>query len=487
MKITTIEDRKRKSFVIIFLLAIMTICMSASIVSCIFYIDRISDKNSESNSMLVSHVICDGIKNKFEDPIIVAKTMASDYFLKEYMEQSGEKSPEKVEQDVATYLESIRTGFGYPMIYAVCDATRIYYTCDGFCKHVDVENDETDLWYKEFLERQNTYDLNVDTDAANNWELSVFVNHRIVDDKGTFLGVCGVGIEVEGLQELLLKYEQEYQVKINLIDRTGLIQIDTENDRIEKVYLDNSYLEQVGSRDFYYEAGEKTSRMTKYMKELDWYLVVEDLNPDKIDVAQMVTASIIIFVLGLALMLFVFFVMSVREQKACKELVERKRMLITDDITGLLNRHAYEEDSKELMESNSFSNKTIIMMDINGLKSVNDNDGHLAGDELIIGAAKCIQTTMGTYGKVYRIGGDEFAAIIECSKKQLEDILGTFDHLTNSWRGENQNELTISKGIVVCSEYEELSFNEMKQLADGLMYQDKEAYYERTGKVRRKI
>ena len=71
MKITTIEDRKRKSFVIIFLLAIMTICMSASIVSCIFYIDRISDKNSESNSMLVSHVICDGIKNKFEDPIIV--------------------------------------------------------------------------------------------------------------------------------------------------------------------------------------------------------------------------------------------------------------------------------------------------------------------------------------------------------------------------------------------------------------------------------
>ena len=126
-------------------------------------------------------------------------------------------------------------------------------------------------------------------------------------------------------------------------------------------------------------------------------------------------------------------------------------------------------------------------MDINGLKSVNDNDGHLAGDELIIGAAKCIQTTMGTYGKVYRIRGDEFVAIIECSKRQLEDILGTFEHLTNSWRGTNQNELSISKGIVVCSEYEELSFDEVKELADGLMYQDKEAYYVRTGKVRRKI
>ena len=119
MKITNIGDRKRKTFEIIFLLAIMTICMSASIVSCIFYIDRISKENSESNSMLVSHVVCDGIENKFEDPIIVAKTMANDYFLKEYMEQSGEKSPEKIEQDIATYLESIRTGFGYPMIYAV--------------------------------------------------------------------------------------------------------------------------------------------------------------------------------------------------------------------------------------------------------------------------------------------------------------------------------------------------------------------------------
>lgn len=66
--------------------------------------------------------------------------------------------------------------------------------------------------------------------------------------------------------------------------------------------------------------------------------------------------------------------------------------------------------SMKIIENNSLSEITVIMMDVNGLKTVNDSCGHMAGDELIIGAAKCIQTSMGEYGKVYRVGGDEFYA-----------------------------------------------------------------------------
>ena len=47
------------------------------------------------------------------------------------------------------------------------------------------------------------------------------------------------------------------------------------------------------------------------------------------------------------------------------------------------------------------------------------------------------------------------------------------------------NEISISKGVVVGSEHPDMSLNEIEELADKLMYEDKDAYYKRTGKKRR--
>ena len=78
-------------------------------------------------------------------------------------------------------------------------------------------------------------------------------------------------------------------------------------------------------------------------------------------------------------------------------------------------------------------------------------------------------------------------ALLQCSKSQLKDMLQTFEHITESWKGTYQSELSISKGIVVCKEHEDMTFEEMKKMADKLMYESKDEYYERTGKERRKI
>lgn len=482
-----IKEKERKAVEVIILFIIMTISMSASVVSCIISIKRISTRNSESDSMLIAHVVNDGIENEFIKPIVVAETMSNDYSLKEYMKKSGEVSAELVKDEVAAYLDSIRTGFGYQMVFAVCDASKAYYTYNGISKFVDTEKNEHDIWYKLFLEEGKHYDLDVDTDEASRWELSVFVNTEILDEKGNFLGICGVGVEMTSLQALLEQYEESYNVKIDLIDKEGLIQVDSDASRIEQEYMDNSYLSKVGSEEFYYEKSGNTSRMTKYMQDLDWYLVVEDCNPDKINVLELTTSSIIIFLIGLMMMWIVFSIISIRERKASRELAERRKISITDDMTGLFNRRAYEEDCLKISETDSVSRVTIIMMDLNGLKATNDTYGHMAGDELIIGAAKCIQTSMGEYGKIYRTGGDEFVALLECTVNELKDMLETFEHITENWRGTYQSELSISKGIVMAEEHEGLTLDEMKELADKLMYEDKEEHYRRTGRERRKI
>lgn len=183
----------------------------------------------------------------------------------------------------------------------------------------------------------------------------------------------------------------------------------------------------------------------------------------------------------------VFFVMSIRERKASKELAERRKISLTDDMTGLFNRRAYEEECANILKNDRISKISILMMDVNGLKTANDTYGHLAGDELIIEAAKCIQTALGELGKAYRTGGDEFIALLTCSEEKQRDVLQTLERLVGSVKCSYPCELSISKGVVVCKEHPDMTFEEMKDLADKRMYEDKEEFYRRSGKERRKI
>ena len=67
----------------------------------------------------------------------------------------------------------------------------------------------------------------------------------------------------------------------------------------------------------------------------------------------------------------------------------------------------YEEDILEYSAAPLSENFVYASIDVNGLKIVNDEIGHAAGDELIKGAADCMTKAFGSYGKVYRTGGDE--------------------------------------------------------------------------------
>lgn len=158
---------------------------------------------------------------------------------------------------------------------------------------------------------------------------------------------------------------------------------------------------------------------------------------------------------------------------------EEKLMALVDmdGLTETFNRRCFEQDVHQYVKDGMPDNLVLISFDINGLKQVNDSLGHSAGDELIIGAANCIKKVFSPKGKVYRIGGDEFCAIINCSYKELQQLFGTFDSETSSWKGNIIKELTISKGAARYADYSDLSFAELQAKADRRMYQDKENFY----------
>ena len=97
--------------------------------------------------------------------------------------------------------------------------------------------------------------------------------------------------------------------------------------------------------------------------------------------------------------------------------IERRRLelaALTDSLTGLRNHRAFQEDfSRELERRNRDGGAlSLMMIDLNGLKQVNDADGHQAGDELIKCLAECLRETMREVDLAYRIGGDEFTVIL---------------------------------------------------------------------------
>lgn len=126
-------------------------------------------------------------------------------------------------------------------------------------------------------------------------------------------------------------------------------------------------------------------------------------------------------------------------------------------------------------------------MDLNRLKTTNDEKGHAAGDELLCGAAECMKQYFAPFGEVYRIGGDEFTAILHTDTDNLKQLLDNFAQAAAQWHGNTVQGLSISTGAVaVANEAELTGIDDLVHRADQEMYLSKACFYSFRGNDRRK-
>ena len=167
-----------------------------------------------------------------------------------------------------------------------------------------------------------------------------------------------------------------------------------------------------------------------------------------------------------------------------EKITEQRIKLTNDPLTGVLSRFAYMDEIKTY--SNGFPDDFVVfLIDINGLKAVNDSIGHEAGDELICGAAECIEASVGKRGKTFRIGGDEFVVFATMKKDQVKASVSNLKNKTEKWSGKEIDSLSLSIGYVLTEEHEGLSIRELVEEADKAMYEQKRAYYQMNGNDRR--
>lgn len=187
-------------------------------------------------------------------------------------------------------------------------------------------------------------------------------------------------------------------------------------------------------------------------------------------------ACFFLIVLGLALIASV--VMTNRGVKRMKRLENRAYI---DTLTGLQNRTAYYEYNGELskkMEEGK-ADYSILMVDVNYLKRINDVYGHEQGNIYLQGAANLIRNIFGD-DHLYRIGGDEFVIILEGKAQEgTEERIGKFkEEIARLQADDSLKPWEKISAAVGLARYEKGVYRETEEVlrkADEVMYADKMA------------
>jgi diguanylate cyclase len=151
----------------------------------------------------------------------------------------------------------------------------------------------------------------------------------------------------------------------------------------------------------------------------------------------------------------------------------------TDPLTGLLNRRGFDLQRQRLCPDNC-SGFTVLTIDIDHFKSINDAHGHLLGDRVIVAVANVLRSCVGERGPIARQGGEEFAVLLPHTSSAggaelAERIRSSCEHgkIRRADTVQTISNVTVSIGVASCAENE--SFEAMLSRADSALYQSKTA------------
>lgn len=200
--------------------------------------------------------------------------------------------------------------------------------------------------------------------------------------------------------------------------------------------------------------------------------VIQEQNGDQVEYLELIKNPVhddngnIIGIVGL--------INNITEQELMRQKLERYAR--TDDLTGLLNRRAFDEWTRNELSNTEFP-ISIIAADCDHLKMFNDSFGHDAGDELIRSTAMLLNLAKPSRALAFRVGGDEFSVVVpSCTREQADEILEQLIITANTLSIEDRP-ISVSIGIAVMESPDD-DFLAVLHQADLDMYESKRRHHE---------
>jgi diguanylate cyclase (GGDEF)-like protein len=380
-----------------------------------YYVSKASVRESivASELPLTSDNLYSEIQKDLVRPIFVSSMMASDTFVRDWV-LAGEN-------DVASmvkYLREVKQRYGAFTSFFVSERTRTYYQTEGVLKKV-LEAEPRDAWYFRVRGMAPEYEINVDPDQANKDALTIFINFRVLDYNGKFLGVTGIGLTVDAVRKLITEYQKRYRRGIFFVDKAGGIALFGSDTRVPGSNIRTmdglaSIAERVlavGAGTYEYtRAGHTHFLNVRFIHELNWYLLVDR------DEDEALTGIRDTLYLNLAICIFITAIVLLATSLTINRYQSRlEEMATTDKLTALANRQAFDLLMPQAISEARRDRAPLLAMlvDIDRFKTVNDRHGHLAGDAVLQGVARIVKAELRASDIVCRWGGEEFLVVLK--------------------------------------------------------------------------
>ena len=165
---------------------------------------------------------------------------------------------------------------------------------------------------------------------------------------------------------------------------------------------------------------------------------------------------------------------NLRYQRSILEKMDE--MYLRDSLTGIYNRIGFRKTFDELIENGTYKDEpvTVIMSDMDGLKYINDNFGHIEGDSAIVTVANALSNSLPEESIPSRIGGDELFAVVfgKTDPNNIIEKINAFLELYNAASGKPYK-VSTSCGYIQTTLSEDFDISQALKQADEIMYKEK--------------
>jgi diguanylate cyclase (GGDEF) domain len=440
---------------------------------------QLAEKHLENIVSLAGVDISNHIENSMSKPVMVSKTMANDEFLKTWLSKEPDKAVDNTYlEELYNYLKAYQSKYDYSTVFCISAQTGNYYYQDGLNKKVS-KNDPHDIWYYNFVNSGQEYDLEVDTNQANHNKITVFVNFRVMGNDGSLLGIIGVGLQASFIEDTIRSYEKDYEMSVYIVNVGGALNSFTgstdifigQNKLAEYTGIkDNITLDKAGESkiQWFTSGGERKCLITKYDSTLRWYLILKmETNSISKSFQERIKSNVLFMLFSLAACIVVLTTVFV---------VYNKRIVVIenmDELTGLSNRKLFSKQYHPFIRKHRDKKKTFFMLDVDHFKEINDMHDHMFGNAILVMVADKLRKAVGGYGIAARWGGDEFMGVLSVEPEQARQILSQLMNELKSEEIEADLRVTVSIGLIEIDE--KLSLDQIVKKADTIMYQSKES------------
>ena len=407
--------------------------------------------------------------------VVSSSQLAHDYFIQKWI--SDGEYDKKI---AAEYLENTRKRLGARMCFLASDVSMRYYNSNGNFPMAKTDKDTE--WYFKFKNSGKKYELNKTVNIDMNNMPTVFINFRIQDKTDKFLGVVGMGLELAVIPRILNHYKGRNDRNIYFVDAQANIVARSDGALFDGVNMRQLARSENSIKDifcakatvFEYEHdGKPILVSTRYIPKLNWWLFVEQEKSSAMrTVNGVMTVNAIIGGCSIVLtMALVFVVVSFFHKKL-------EMAAATDRLTGINNRLTFERMLERAVSrrSRSAAPFTVLIMDLDFFKLVNDTHGHLEGDNVLKKTVDVVKKVLRTSDEFCRWGGEEFVILAyNCNLDQglllAEKIRKT---LKSAHVGTLPEGKPVTVSIGVCEARENEDTDRCMDRADKALYKAKE-------------